>query len=237
MSSVKSSAVRDAASVRAPGALWTAHLPVAFISASGTRIASLLSIHSRAPPLPARLTASTSTRPSLCPPSSRSSTTTSSAGMVVGWVPSNIDSTSGVALAGMRSRASRAKTPPPADWDSCRYSTYPSSSRAWALARQVLPLRVAPSTTSCSVRPAARSSGTRSAIDVGRYTLLSTEVVDTWGDGSAAWPSTLCQASMSSAGSCTWAVTPVVGKMAGSVSPTVMAPRCTRADAPDTSRR
>ena len=81
MSSLKSSAAR-----RLPGAPAATgdHLPLAVNFASGTVIARRLRRHSRTPS-DVRFTASISTRPSRLPASSRSSTTMSSVGTVVGW--------------------------------------------------------------------------------------------------------------------------------------------------------
>ena len=80
-----------------------AHCPLPLKRASGV---TMLNLAKRQSPMP-RFTASISMRPSFLPRSSKSSTTTSSAGTVVGDLSSS-DSTVSASLLGSASRASRA---------------------------------------------------------------------------------------------------------------------------------
>ena len=124
---------RGAAAVRAlrlVPAAWAptaAQLPEALNTASGVVSTSRLSRHSRSTssslPLPLRLTASTSRRPSRLPRSSKSSATMSSAGSEVATGSSSSDSTSAVASRGTTSRASRACSRAPPLAPGWRYST------------------------------------------------------------------------------------------------------------------
>ncbi len=157
----------------AGGGLAADQVPLALSVASGMDRASLARRHSvPAPVVLARLAASISSRPSFLPRSSKSSTTTSMAGMLaVCW--SSSASTSPVAVAGMASRDSRATMRPlpaaaAAPGAGCRYSTWPCTWLASTWARQVRPSRLPVAAKLLMVRPEIVSSRARRLNWLGR---------------------------------------------------------------------